>query len=129
MYARSLIPLSLGALLMGPGAAPSGCGEEELTCEERVELSSDYVYGVVDEFQACTEDSDCTLASPGTECRGTCPVAMNKDGLDELAEAVAYANQTWCQDFFEDGCPYASPMCVFGTPACEGGQCVSVTEF
>lgn len=127
MLSRMLIPVGLGALLLSSGAQPLGC-EDELTCEERIQESNAYVYGVIEDYQSCAVDDDCTMVSPGTQCRGACPVPVSVDGLEEVQAAVAYANETWCDGFMQDGCPYLTPSCVYFEPACRDGMCVGVND-
>ena len=106
--------------------APSGC--QEMTCQERAEAATDYVYSAVEENLACTTDSDCTTVVPSTDCMGACPVPVSVDGLDAVLEAIDYANATWCDTYAEDGCPYATPDCLWFVPVCENGICVAQYE-
>ena len=106
--------------------APSGC--QEMTCQEREEAATDYVYSAVDENLDCTADSDCTTVMPSTDCMGACPVPVNVDGVDEVLAAIEYANATWCENYTEDGCPYATPDCLWFVPVCENGICVAHYE-
>ncbi len=118
------------ALLIGFAAvpllalnAPEGC--QSMTCEERVEAANDYVASVVADNLDCMTDTDCTAVSPGTDCMGMCPVPVNVDGVEEVQAAVAHANATWCADYIEDGCPYATPSCIAFEPVCVEGICVA----
>ncbi len=115
--------IGIAALPLLGGSFPDGC--HDMSCEERVAAANDYVSSVVAENLDCRTDSDCTTVGIGTDCMGMCPVPVSVDGVDEVLAAVAYANATWCENYIEDGCPYATPSCAAFDPVCENGQCVA----
>ena len=98
-----VLPLMALLPLMGTG----NCEGE--TCEERVNESNAYINAALEENLNCTVDTDCTTITPNTDCRGTCPVPVAVEGVEEVEAAIDYANQTSCDTYIEDGCPYAIP--------------------
>lgn len=77
------------------------------------------------EFAAkgCTADAQCVQTRVSTECRGGCPTAVLAKHAEAYEAFLDSLDARVCQGYRDDGCPYATPRCASGVPACIDGMC------
>ena len=98
-------------------------GENDLSCDERLEKSSDEISSVLNESLSCQNSEDCTTVDIGTGCQGACPVAVARSGAQTVEETIENANNKYCQNYQEDGCSYVTPRCALWVPVCDNEKC------
>ncbi len=93
------------------------------TCQERLNQSNSDLSAERKKYLSCAANTECTSVGIGTECRGACPVPVNTVGKPKVQALVTKINQTYCKDYRQDNCPYATPKCVNGKPVCHQKKC------
>lgn len=95
-----------------------------LSCDERLNRANDMIEAQRQQHLSCVENLDCTDVNPSTGCMGACPQPVNTTGKSAVESSIALADQTYCQNYQQDGCPYATPKCVQNAPFCDQNKCV-----
>lgn len=98
--------------------------EETLSCTERSTQARAHVdRALAAGIAGCVEASDCPTLVPSTGCFGACPQPVARAHLDATRQAVADAEDRWCEHFDEDcsehwvepeSCPQGDLRCVSG---------------
>lgn len=104
------------------------CSEKVCTamdCTTRRNTANNAVDTAIKANLACSSDADCTLVFKGTQCAGACQAAVNKTGEAAVKAVIADVNATICNNYRQDGCPYASPSCAPVTAKCVQQQCTA----
>lgn len=92
-----------------------------------MEKSQELIRKMVDRSRRCVRDEDCRRVDTNTECFGTCGAFVNKKRASLVGRAMRYIDHKVCSTYQDDGCPYATPGCLFQQPACVGGVCTGVS--
>lgn len=90
---------------------PCRADVDGLTCDERIDKSSNTIESVFEENLACQNDEDCTHVEVKTDCEGACSAAVAKTGVRVVQEAVRQANEDDCENFETDGCAFKTMKC------------------
>ncbi len=97
------------------------------SCEERVRTVTRRIAQVVERTNACRVHSDCALVDTSTECLGTCGEWVNRRHERRVLRFVHRLDRRICSTFNEDGCPTATPACLFQRGLCIDGECRGVS--
>jgi len=74
----------------------------------------------------CTNDAECVKAAQSTGCRGACPTAVLATHAEAYESFRTSLDERVCSTYQGDKCPYATPRCISGAPACVEGRCAWV---
>ena len=110
-----------------PQGAVTRAGVPRQTCEERRESASQRVEAERVKHLECTQDSDCTIIDPSTQCGGRCPLPVLLNGLEPTRAVIENVNETICKDYAAQGCPFATPGCAPFAAVCDSGRCTGTT--
>lgn len=110
-----------------PEGAVTSAETPRQTCEERRESASLRVEAERVKHLECTQDSDCTIIDPSTQCGGRCPQPVLMNGLEPTRAVIEDVNETICKDYAAQGCPFATPGCAPIAAVCDAGRCTGTT--
>ena len=106
-----------------PEGAVTSTEAPSQTCEERRESASRRVEMERVKHLECTQDGDCTIFDPSTQCGGQCPQPILMSGLELTRAVIEDVNETICKDYAAQGCPFATPGCALVVAVCDAGRC------
>jgi hypothetical protein len=116
----------------GSGGASGGTQgvDAGVSCEDAQRLSSMLVGEAIDTAdRSCETPEDCVHTSIDTGCTASCGTVASTTGAQQIAEAVATINASYCADY-ENLCgPVLVPPCVAPQPlSCVDNLCVEGNE-
>jgi hypothetical protein len=82
---------------------------------------------LVKRASVCEEHAECVKVNTSTECRGTCGEWVNEKYQYRVERRIWRLDRRICGDYREDGCPYATPLCMYERGLCVDGHCRGVS--
>lgn len=104
--------------------------DKPLSCEERIERSSNALAQVIDDASlSCSSASDCVDISTSTACHAACGALVGAADVPHVEAAIAEQDATTCAGFETDGCERLIPPCIPPPPFdCIDQRCTSTGE-
>lgn len=96
----------------------------EATCANLAAAKNDAIQTAVAKAQACSNSEDCVHIATGTDCGGTCGVAVNAGMQNDVLKIVGWIDDNLCKKYeFKTKCGFSTPKCMAPKPTCGQGVC------
>lgn len=96
------------------------------SCQERVDEVTRRIGHIVKRASECRHHRECVQIQTSTRCMGTCGAWVNAHHEHRVERIISRIDRRICRSFQEDGCPFATPGCLFERGACVDGRCRGV---
>ncbi len=96
------------------------------SCQDRVDEVTRRIGHIVKRASECRHHGDCVQIQTSTHCLGTCGAWVNAQHEHRVERIIDRIDRRTCRSFQDDGCPFATPACMFERGACVDGRCRGV---